>query len=133
MKKIETVINESAFQAIRDLLTAQGHDILVSEVRTEHGVGRTLHYRGVVYNGCETRLKIETVVRDSDAMPVVQAILSATRALDSKDHKVAVSHVETVQSIGITKLESPPGSVTPGIVKSAGTPVPKPSQYTRAL
>jgi nitrogen regulatory protein PII len=133
MKKVETVINECAFQAIRDLLMAQGHDILVSEVRAEQGGGRTLHHRGVVYNGCETRLRIETVVPDSDAMPVVQAILSATRRLDSKDHKVAVSHVETVQSIAITKLESPTGSVTPAIVKSAGAPLPKLSQYTRAL
>jgi nitrogen regulatory protein PII len=76
----------------------------VSEVRAEHDGGRTLLYRGVAYHGYESRLKIETLVPDSDAMPVVHAILSASRALDSLDHTVAVSPVENVQSIGITSF-----------------------------
>jgi len=131
MKKIATIINECALEAIRDLLMAQAHDIPVSEVRNEHSEVRSLCYRGVAHHGCEKRVKIETLVPDSDAMLVVHAILSVSRRLDS--NHVAVSHLETVQSMAITKLEGEPNSATPAIVKRAGVPFPKPSQYACAI
>lgn len=133
MKKIETVISARAFQTIRDLLIAQRRDIVVSEVSAEHDGGRPLLYRGVAYHGYESRLKIETLVSDSDAMPVVHAILSASRALDSPDHTVAVSPVENVLSIGITKLQNQPGAAAPAIVKKARAPLPELSRYARAV
>ena len=105
MKKMETVICERVFQTVRDLLMNQGRDIVVSEVRAEHHGGRTLNHRGIAYHGHESRLQIETIVSDSEAMSVVHAILTASRDFDSADHEVGVSRVENVQSIGITKLE----------------------------
>jgi nitrogen regulatory protein PII len=109
MKKVEAVINQRAFQAVRELLIAQGHEIIVSEVvSADHGGGRTLHYRGVEYHRDEERLKIETVVHDADAMPVARSILSVSSGLDSSEHTVSVSHLENVLSIGITKLENQP-------------------------
>jgi len=104
MKKIETIIRERAFQSVRDLLISEGRDIVVSEVRAEHERGHVLIYRGTAYNGCESRLKIETVVSDAEAMPLVHEILTASRGLDSTDPGTALSNVENVQSIGITKL-----------------------------
>ncbi|HEY2485042.1 MAG TPA: P-II family nitrogen regulator, partial [Candidatus Binataceae bacterium] len=92
MKKIETVITERVFQTVRDLLMAEGRDVVVSEVRAEHDRGHTLNHRGIAYHGYESRLRIETVVSDSEAMSVVHAILTASRGLDSTDHGVAVSH-----------------------------------------
>ena len=104
MKKIETIIRERAFQSVRDLLISEGRDIVVSEVTAEHERGHVLIYRGTAYNGCESRLKIETVVSDAEAMPLVHEILTASRELDSTDPGTALSNVENVQSIGITKL-----------------------------
>src|SRR5262245_41959129 len=100
MKKIETVIRERVFQTVRDLLMNQGRDILVSEVRAEHHGGRTPNHRGIAYHGQDSRLQIETIVSDSEAMSVVHAILTASRGFDSTDHEVGVSRVENVQSIG---------------------------------
>jgi hypothetical protein len=91
----------------------EGHDILCPGSEPSTAEGALLTMVVFAYNGCETRLKIETVVPDSDAMPLVQAIPSASRGLDSQDYKVAISHVETVQWLAPTKLESQPGSVTP--------------------
>ena len=131
MKKVETVISERAFLAVCELLMAQGHDIAVSEVR-EHNLGRA-HYRGIAYRSYETRLKIETVVADADAMSVVHAILTTSPGLDRADPTVDLSPLKNVLSIAIMKLENPPGSVIPEIVKNATTPLPGPSQHAPAV
>jgi nitrogen regulatory protein PII len=133
MKKLETVITERVFQTVRDLLVAEGRDVVVSEVRAYHERGHTLNYRGIAYHGYESRLKIETVVSDSEAMSVVHAILTASRGLDSTDHGVAVSQIEHVQSIGITKLDSQRGSAAPPTLKNTRTPLPETSRYRRAV
>lgn len=132
MKKIETVISERAFLAVCELLMAQGHDIAVSEVR-EHDRGCTLHYRRIAYRSYETRLKIETVVADADAMSVVHAILTTSPGLDPADSTVDLSPLKNVLSIAIMKLENQPGSVIPEIVKNATTPLPGPSQHAPAV
>lgn len=107
---------------------------MVSEINTQHEGGRTLNYPGIAYRGHESRLKIETVVPDSDEMRVVHVILLASRGLDSPDHTVAVSPVENVQAIGITKLQNQPGSSPPVETgKNAGAPLPEPSRYGRAV
>jgi nitrogen regulatory protein PII len=131
MKKIETVISERAFETVRNLLMAEGRDLVVSDVRAEHDRGHTLSYRGITYHGYEPRLKIETVVSDSEAMSVVHAILTVSRGSDLPDHEVAVSHVENVLSIGITKLDHQPGTAISAAVKNAGTRLPEPSRYAR--
>jgi len=113
MKKIVTVISERAFQSVRDLLMAEGRDIVVFEVRAEHDRGHTLNYRGMAYHGYESRLKIETLVSDAEAMSVVDEILTVSRGLDSPDHKGGLSKVENVQSIGISELDHQPASAAP--------------------
>ena len=133
MKKIETVITERVFQTVRDLLMAQGRDLVVSEVTADHDRGHTLNYRGVAYYGYESRLKIETVVADSEAMSVVHAILTASRGLDSTDRGVTVSHLEHVQSIGVTKLDNQPDPATSPTLKNTRTPLPETSGYRRAV
>ena len=134
MKKIEAVISERALQSVRDLLMAEKRDVVVSEVRAEHDRGRTLNYRGIAYHGNEPRLKIEIVVSDAVAMSVVHEILTASRGLDSSDQRVALSQVENVKSIGITKLDHQPGSAGPvETVKKAGAPLPAPSRSGRAI
>ena len=104
MKKIETIINEHAFQSVRHLLISEGRDIVVSEVRAEHDRKHILTYRGIAYDSYESRLKIETVVSDAEAMPLVHEILTVARESDYTDAETALSNVENVQSIGITKL-----------------------------
>jgi nitrogen regulatory protein PII len=105
MKKIETVISQLAFQSVRDLLMAEGRNIVVSEVRAEHERECTLDYRGMAHPDYAPLLKIETVVSDPEAMSVVHAILSVSRSSDSADHRPALSHLENVRSIGVTKLD----------------------------
>lgn len=116
MKKVEAVIDHRVFQPIRELLVANGHELTVSDVASAQRTGgRTLHYRGVAYHGDESRLKIEVAVSDDEAMSVAHAILTLAHELDSMDHLVSVSHLESVLSIGIAKLETQPASATPAI------------------
>jgi nitrogen regulatory protein PII len=129
MKKIEAVINHRVFQPIRDLLVGNGHELVVSEVASaDQSGGRTLRYRGVAYSGDELRLKIEIVVSDSEAIPVAHAILSLAHELDSTDHTVSLSHLESVLSIGISKLGPGPATTNAQI-----PPRPHPAQHARHI
>ena len=111
MKKVEAVIDQRVFQPIRELLVANGHELVVSEVGSvDHNKGCTLQYRGIAYHRDESRLKLEMVVPDSEAMQVAHAILTLAHELDSTDHTVSVSHLESVLSIGISKLDTEPAS-----------------------
>jgi len=128
MKKIETIINEHAFQSVRDLLISEGRDIVVSEVRAEHDRKHILTYRGIAYDSYESRLKIETVVSDAEAMPLVHEILTVARESDSTDAETALSNVENVQSIGITKLTANRAQPLPRGRDDARAPLPEPSR-----
>jgi len=107
MKKIEAVLGVSTFDAVRELLISRGcQEIIVSEVSSAAlNGGRTLRYRGVEYSSDAPRLKLETVVADEDAMPVAHAILSVSQSQDNSNSAVSVCELESVFSIGITKLE----------------------------
>ena len=120
MKKVEAVIDHRVFQPIRELLVANGHELVVSEIASANQTGgHTLHYRGIAYHGDESRLKLEIAVPDSEAMPVAHAILTLAHELDSTDHMVSVSHLESVLSIGITKLDNEPASAPRAVPERA--------------
>jgi len=129
MKKVEAIVNQHAFQEVRELLLAQGHEIVVSEVLSANGAGgRSLHYRGVEYRADETRLKIETVVPDADAMRVAHSILSVSHRVGSTEDAVSISHLENVLSIGITNLETQPRAVSQSVPARTQ---PQPVRFSR--
>jgi len=123
MKIVEAVVNQRVFQALREMLIAQGHEIVVSEVVSADPSGtHTLRYRGNEYYRGENRLKIETIVPDAEAMPVAHSILNLSRENDSTDPTVSVSHLESVLSIGITRLGNQPLSAPRAVPEKGGRP-----------
>ncbi len=97
MKKIEAVIRPDRLQAVQDALDSLGASgLTVVEVL---GCGRqrgyTETYRGARANiSLQRKVKVETVVADSAAQAVVDAITGAARTGEVGDGKVFVMPVE---------------------------------------
>ena len=87
MTKVETIIQPSKFDAVKDALREIGVEgMTVSEVRG-HGrqKGHTEVYRGSEYTvDLLPKIKIEMVVADALADPAVQAILKTGKIGDGK-------------------------------------------------
>jgi nitrogen regulatory protein PII len=97
MKMVVAYIRHEAFEPIRaDLLTKGFPSLSVSEVK---GSGRqkgiTERYRGAeLTNYLRPKVKIETVVADSDVRTVVDSILEHARTGEVGDGKVFVMPVD---------------------------------------
>ena len=120
MKKVEAIVDHRVFQPIRELLVRNGHELVVTDVASaDHTRGHMLQYRGIAYHGDESRLKLEIVVPDSEAMSVAHAILTMAHELDSTDHTVSVFHLESVLAIGISRLDTEPASTPHAVSEGA--------------
>ena len=97
MKKIEAIIKPFKLQEVKDALNALGiQGMTVTEVK---GFGRqkghTEIYRGSEYTvDFLPKVKIETVLIDSQVQPAVDAIIKAARTGKIGDGKVFVSTIE---------------------------------------
>jgi len=97
MKKVEAIIRPDRLQAVQDALDLLGTSgLTITEVL---GCGRqrgyTETYRGARANiSLQRKVKVETVVADSVAAAVVDAIASAAKTGEIGDGKVFVLAVE---------------------------------------
>ncbi|MCE9548186.1 MAG: P-II family nitrogen regulator [Planctomycetia bacterium] len=94
MKKIEAIVRHHLLDDIKTALTSAGfHGMTVSEVR---GFGRqkgqTEHYRGAEYTiDFIPKLKVEVVVKESDAQQVMDLIIDKARTGKIGDGKIFVT------------------------------------------
>ena len=102
MKKIEAVVRPFKLDAIKEALSGIGvQGLTVTEVR---GFGRqkghTEVYRGAEYEvALQPKLKIETIVEDSLADQVVEAVIAHAATGKVGDGKVFVTVVDEVVRI----------------------------------
>lgn len=98
MTKLETIIQPSRFDSVKDALGEVGvSGMTVSEVRG-HGrqKGHTEVYRGSEYTvDLLPKVKIEMVVPDNLADAAVQAILKAAKTGKIGDGKIFLSKIDT--------------------------------------
>jgi len=99
MKKIEAIIKPFKMEDVKTALTDLGiQGMTVAEVK---GFGRQKGHTEI-YRGSEyavdflPKIKIEVVVADSQAGPVVDAIIKAAKTGKIGDGKIFVSSVEKV-------------------------------------
>ena len=72
---IEAILVPRRLDAVRELLLQRGcQEVIVSEVLSEGGP--KLNYRGLTYKGEAYRVKVQTIVADSGAMPTAEAIFT---------------------------------------------------------
>jgi len=96
MKKIEAIIKPFKLEEVKDALSELGiHGMTVSEVK---GFGRqkghTEIYRGSEYTvDFLPKIKIETVLPDSQMVEAVQAIIKAAKTGKIGDGKIFVSTI----------------------------------------
>jgi nitrogen regulatory protein PII len=96
MKKIEAIIKPFKLEEVKDALSELGiHGMTVSEVK---GFGRqkghTEIYRGSEYTvDFLPKIKIETVLPDSQVVEAVQAIIKAAKTGKIGDGKIFVSTI----------------------------------------
>lgn len=99
MKKIEAVIQPYKLDEVKAALTKIGAEgITVTEVRG-HGrqKGHTEVYRGAEYKvDLLPKVKLEMIVKDAMASPVVEALVGSARSGKIGDGKIFVSTVEEV-------------------------------------
>jgi len=77
---IEAILVPRRLDAVRELLLQRGcQEVIVSEVLSEGGP--KLNYRGLTYKGEAYRVKVQTIVADSGAMPTAEAFSRATRRI----------------------------------------------------
>jgi len=94
MKKIEAIVRHFKLEEVKKALTDHGiHGMTVSEVR---GFGRqkghTEMYRGTEYSvDFVPKIKLEIVVADKDAQPVIDTIIRAAQTGQVGDGKIFVS------------------------------------------
>jgi nitrogen regulatory protein P-II 1 len=97
MTKVETIIQPSKFDAVKEALREIGVEgMTVSEVRG-HGrqKGHTEFYRGREYTvDLIPKIKLELVLDDNMVEKVVQAIASAARTGKIGDGKIFLSRVD---------------------------------------
>jgi nitrogen regulatory protein PII len=99
MKKIEAIIQPYKLDEVKSALTAVGAEgITVTEVRG-HGrqKGHTEVYRGAEYKvDLLPKVKLEMIVRDALANPVIEALVSSARTGKIGDGKIFVSTIDEV-------------------------------------
>jgi nitrogen regulatory protein P-II 1 len=99
MKKIEAVIQPFKLDEVKDALIKIGVEgITVTEVRG-HGrqKGHTEVYRGAEYKvDLLPKVKLEMIVKDSLANPVIETLTTAARTGKIGDGKIFVSSVDEV-------------------------------------
>ena len=99
MKKIEAVIRPFKLEGVKDVLNEIGVlGMTVTEVR---GFGRqrghTETYRGAEYEvSFQPKVKIEIVVDDANAQPVVEGIIAAAKTGKIGDGKLFVTDIDEV-------------------------------------
>ncbi|HEX8813406.1 MAG TPA: P-II family nitrogen regulator [Terracidiphilus sp.] len=97
MTKLETVIQPSKFESVKDALLEIGVEgMTVTEVRG-HGrqKGHTEFYRGREYTvDVLPKVKIETVLPDRLVDPAIQAITTAARTGKIGDGKIFLSRID---------------------------------------
>jgi nitrogen regulatory protein P-II 1 len=97
MTKLETVIQPSKFEAVKDALLEIGVEgMTVTEVRG-HGrqKGHTEFYRGREYTvDVLPKVKIEPVLPDRLVNPAIQAITTAARTGKIGDGKIFLSRID---------------------------------------
>jgi nitrogen regulatory protein PII len=106
MKKVEAIIAPYALDTVTEMLVQRGcDDIVISQVRGSHGgPGRMNCYRGTRYVENPLSVKLEAVVEDEEAMPIVEAILQIPDKSSNFGYQVNVFPLEQVTSIGISRL-----------------------------
>jgi nitrogen regulatory protein P-II 1 len=97
MTKLETIVQPSRFEAVKDVLVGLGVEgMTVSEVRG-HGrqKGHTESYRGRGYNvDLLPKVKIEMVLEDSQVDRAVEAIVSTAATGKIGDGKIFLSKID---------------------------------------
>ena len=97
MTKLEAIVQPSKFEAVKDALLEIGIEgMTVIEVRG-HGrqKGHTEFYRGREYTvDVLPKIKIETVIADSQVEPAVKAITEAARTGKIGDGKIFLSRID---------------------------------------
>src|SRR5436189_3589034 len=101
MTKVETIIQPSKFDAVKDALREIGVEgMTVSEVRG-HGrqKGHTEVYRGMEYKvDLLPKIKIETVIPDSRLEEITRTLADAARTGKIGDGKIFISDIaETIR------------------------------------
>jgi len=102
MKKIEAVVRENQFLAVKEALYAiEIHGMTVSEV---HGCGKQKGKKEI-YRGSEVfvefrrKMKLEIVCHDSAVDEIIATICAAARTGQVGDGKIFISPVEDVVRI----------------------------------
>lgn len=97
MKKIEAIIKPARLDAVKEAIQGAGCEgMTVSEVK---GFGRQKGHKEV-YRGAEyivefqPKVKVEVVVPDELAQPVVAAIMAAAKTGNIGDGKIFISNIE---------------------------------------
>lgn len=97
MKKIEAIIKPFRFDDVKEALARRGiQGMTVSEVAGfGHQEGRSMQYRGCEYRvESLPKIKIELLVADEWAVPVVELITRAACIGDNGDGKIFVSPID---------------------------------------
>src|SRR3954465_8636255 len=103
MTKVEAIIQPTKLESVKEVLSELGVDgLTISEVRG-HGrqKGHTEMYRGHEYSvDLLPKVKIESVMEDSQGDAVVQAILETAATGKIGDGKIFLSKVDEAIRIG---------------------------------
>lgn len=98
MKKIEAIIRPNRLEEVKEALNNINiHGLTISQVM---GCGRQRGFTEV-YRGTQIeinvlpKIKIETVVEDDEAEPVIEAVIKAARLGEVGDGKIFVSTIDT--------------------------------------
>lgn len=101
MKKIETVIQASQFENLKEALLAAGVEEMtvshVQDLRQEKGP-RAL-YRGREFTTSLPKLKIEAIVSDDHVNSIVRTLKQAATSRGNNNGRVFISPVEEADSI----------------------------------
>jgi nitrogen regulatory protein P-II 1 len=103
LRKVEAIVRPSRLAAVQTALRRYGAEsFTVSEVKgTGHDRGGLRTYRGTVYAmDFFSRVKVEVVVPDAQAMPIAHAIADAAHTGRAGDGLVLVHAIAEAVSIG---------------------------------
>ncbi len=99
MKKIEAIIRQEKFSAVKDALKGLGYPGLTKTSVEGHGKQKGLkqQFRGTTYEvEFIPKMKLEIVVADKDVDKIVDSILANARTGEVGDGKIFIIPVENV-------------------------------------
>jgi nitrogen regulatory protein P-II 1 len=99
MKKIEAIIRQEKFSAVKDALKSLGYPGLTKTTVEGHGKQKGLkqQFRGTTYEvEFIPKMKLEIVVADKDVDKIVDSILANARTGEVGDGKIFIIPVENV-------------------------------------